>query len=191
MVNFLYSVLKYIFSKLDTKFFIKLFIILLSIFINCELLSLDEGDDSDNNKNSESKGKEIDTSPISGDNPEEVTDEKLKKEQEMLEQRSKQSLTDRLAEMFDKMGDWESKMLDKEATEYRDTGELPEENLHSKMADFRREDESELQALREKLEKARIEETGESSSSQNKREFETSTDSDNDDSESNKPAKKK
>ena len=109
----------------------------------------------------------------------------------MLEERSKESVTDRLAKMFDRMGTWESQMLDKEATEYKDTGELPEENLHSKMADFRKDDESELQVLREKIEKARIEETGESSSSQNKREFDPSTDSDGNDSESNEPAKKK
>jgi hypothetical protein len=106
IVNFLYSVLKYIYSKLDAKFFIKLFIILLSLFINCELINLDGGDDdsdTDNNNKNKGKGKELDTSPISENKTEEVSDEKLKKEQEALRKRGEQSVTERLAEMYGQM----------------------------------------------------------------------------------------
>jgi hypothetical protein len=63
------------------------------------------------------------------------------------------------------------------------------------MADFRKEDEVELQDIREKLEKGRVEETGEASSSRNKREYSDSTDSSNYNSDDNeytyKPPKKK
>lgn len=60
-------------------------------------------------------------------------------------------------DIFKHLTNWETLRLQDEKLEYVKTGELPKENYHDKVHEFRKDDMQEQQALIEKLEKARLE----------------------------------
>ena len=173
IVNLFYSIIKNVFTF---NFISKIFIILLSFYVNCELFRLDELDSSDENNNSDNdendnsnennnsddKGKTVDT---------QENKNKENETKETFESKHKAGyMNDKFEEMFQKMASWENQLLENEKKEFQETGILPEENLHSKMADFRRDDESVMKDLREKAEKVRLEESpNDVGSSANKR----------------------
>nr|QWS06163.1 hypothetical protein [Clonostachys compactiuscula] len=84
------------------------------------------------------------------------------KEGETFESRYKGTYMDRLElKAFEYMREKESKWLDTEKAEFEETGILPDVNYHDKVAEFRKNDFIEEQAIIKKLEKVRLQESPE------------------------------
>ena len=147
------------------KFITRIFILLLSFFMGSELFNLDG-----NEENLEDKGKEkaIDESE---ENKEKKDEEKAV--EETYESKYKAGyMTMKFEEMFDQMAKWENQKLDDEKKTYEETGHVEAENLHSRIAGFREDDEVILKDLREKVEKVRLADSPDDvGSSSNKREY--------------------
>lgn len=172
------------------KFLFRICILLVSFYVNCEIADLDDGDETTSNNekqgDKEDKGKGIATDnenksedvDMTVEETEEV-DKKGKgtgspKEEVMadrLQYDPKLGITGKFDQFFGEMAKWENKLLGVEKEEYQTTGTVSDDNLHSKMAEFRKDDEEQLKYIRDKLEKARLEESPDDiGSSSNKRE---------------------
>lgn len=130
-----------------------------------ELFNLD-GDE----ENLEGKGKEkaIDESE---ENKEKKDEEKAV--EETYESKYKAGyMTMKFEEMFEKMAQWENQKLEDEKKTYEETGHIEAENLHSRIAVFREDDEVILKDLREKVETVRLADSPDDvGNSSNKREY--------------------
>lgn len=173
IVNLFYSLINNVFTL---NFISKIFIILLSFYVNCELFRLDGLDSSDENNNSDNNSDDNSNENNNSDNKDKTVDTQENKNKENETKETFESkhkagyMNDKFEEMFKKMASWENQLLENEKKEFQETGILPEENLHSKMADFRRDDESVMKDIREKAEKVRLEESpNDVGSSANKR----------------------
>lgn len=141
--------------------------------MNCELFNLD-----DNEENTEGT-----------DESEEKKDKgKEKAVEETFESKYKAGyMTDKFEKMFEQMAQWENERLEEEKKTYEETGTIDDENLHSKIADFRKDDEEIMKDLREKVEKARLAESPDDvGSSSNKREDTKDDDNESSSKEDNK-----
>ncbi len=145
------------------KFITRIFILLLSFLMGSELFNLDGEEE-----NLEGKGKEK-----AIDESEENKEKKDEAVKETYESKYKAGyMTMKFEEMFDQMAKWENQKLEDEKKIYEETGHLEAENLHSRIAGFREDDEVILKELREKVEKVRIAESPDDvGSSSNKREY--------------------
>jgi NADH-ubiquinone oxidoreductase chain 5 len=174
LTKYMVKSFQYLINNIFTfKFISRIFILLVSFYINCELVSLDETDNEDTSeenskKEDKGKGRAIDA--------EKDTDQKEdnSKEKDIFNLRS---MDEKFEGMFKKIANWEGQLLDDEKKEYNVSGIIPDDNLHSKMAEFRKDDEEMMRELREKLEKARLEESPNDVGSSSKREVETDRDS--------------
>nr|YP_008994725.1 hypothetical protein ACPL_0022 [Hapsidospora chrysogena]AHC94744.1 hypothetical protein ACPL_0022 [Hapsidospora chrysogena] len=96
-------------------------------------------------------------------------------------------MTKKFEEMYDQMAKWENEKLEDEKKIYQETGHIDAENLHSKIAEFREDDEVILKELREKVEKVRLADSPDDvGSSSNKREYTKDDESLSEEGSSNK-----
>jgi NADH-ubiquinone oxidoreductase chain 5 len=169
MTRFIYYLAYKIFTP---KFIIKIIITFTVMFFTLDVLKLDDTDgDTGNNTpkdNKESLDKNNEEKEVNKGKDNEVE----QPVEETFETRYKAGyVNETLTKLYASMAQWEHQWLEEEKKEYDETGKIEEENLHSRIADFRKDDQEELSALQEKMEKVRLENNPEDvGSSEKKRE---------------------
>lgn len=171
-------------TVITPKFIIKILTILFIILLNGgTTASLDETDSEDESEAKpepkQDKGKGVDkgsssetnttTNPSEGDTGEAKTGEAAQAPPVGYQPGT---VSETMLKIYKMMADHENALLEAEKAEFERTGVLPEENLHDKISEFRKDDEAEMKIIRDKMEKARLEDTpGDVGSSQNKRDL--------------------
>lgn len=174
-------------TVLTPKFIIKMLTILLMILLHGgDTAHLDETDSEsesgDEKKPKQDKGKGVDTGIVTEtsinktalNNDIENTEQDKTKEAGKPAPASHQpgTVSETMLKIYKMMADHENALLEAEKAEFERTSELPQDNLHDKISEFRKDDEAEMKIIRDKLEKARLEDTpGDVGSSVNKREL--------------------
>lgn len=176
------------------KFLIKISTILFMILLHGgDTSHLDETDseNEDEPAKKEAKGKGVDRE--TNEERANTTQNKVAAEENTSEDKTNEqgqappemyragTVSETMLKIYEMMAKHENELLEAEKAEYKRTNELPEDNLHERISEFRKDDEEEMKIIRDNLEKARLDDSPEDvGSSANKRELpETEVVSDN------------
>lgn len=169
-------------TVLTPKFIIKMLTILLMILLHGgDTTHLDETDSENESGDDEVKPKQDKGKGVQDSNLENT---QLNKEGETEQDKTKESaaaapaayqpgtVSETMLKIYKMMADHENALLEAEKAEFERTSELPQDNLHDKISEFRKDDEAEMKIIRDNLEKARLDDTPDDiGSSANKREL--------------------